>query len=64
MPVPGLQINAMIQMLESMQVEAQANVAKMRLLMPDYMVGGGAMWFGMRAGAAAPLPAKEKKDEK
>jgi len=60
--VPGLQVNAMIQMLESMQIEAQGNVAKMRLLMPGDMIGGGA-WFGMRAGVAAPPP-KEKKEEK
>ncbi|MCI0680852.1 MAG: hypothetical protein L0Y71_02010 [Gemmataceae bacterium] len=62
-PVPGLQVNSMIQMLESMQVEAQGNVAKLRLLMPDDMLGGGA-WFGMRVGAAPPLPPPPPKDKK
>jgi hypothetical protein len=61
--VPGLQVNAMIQMLESMQTEAQGNVAKMRLLMPEDMIGGGA-FFGLRAGAPVPAPPKEKKEEK
>jgi hypothetical protein len=64
MQIPGLKVNVMIQMLESMQIEAQANVAKMRLLMPDDMLGGGSLFFGLRGGAVPMPPPKEKKEEK
>lgn len=63
-PIPGLQVGSIIQMLESMQVESQANVAKMRLLLPDDMVSVGGMWFGMRAGAAPPPPPPKEKENK
>ena len=61
-PIPGLQIGPLIQMLESMQVEAQGSVAKLRLLMPDDVVLGSGMMFGFAARAAQlPPPAKEEK---
>ena len=68
LPIPGFQPAQMIQTLESMQVEAQGSVAKLRLLMPDDMLGGGSMIFGIGFAArpAAPPPAakEEKKEEK
>ena len=68
LPIPGFQPAQMIQMLESMQVEAQGSVAKLRLLMPDDMLGSYGMLMGVGfAGAArpvAPPPAKEEKKEK
>jgi hypothetical protein len=58
-PIPGLQIGSMIEMLESMQIEAQGNVANLRMLMPQDVLGGGSLFFGMRAGPVAPPPAKK-----
>lgn len=55
-PIPGLQIPTMMQMLESMQVEAQGSNAKMRMLVPDDMLGAGAMLFGWVARPVAPPP--------
>jgi hypothetical protein len=60
LPIPGLKIEPMIQMLESMQVEAQGSTAKVRMLMPDDMLGGGAMFFGARVAPVPPPPAKEE----
>jgi hypothetical protein len=57
-PIPGLQIPMMMQMLESMQVEAQGSNAKMRMLVPDDMLGAGAMLFGWVARPVAPPAAK------
>lgn len=60
-PIPGMPVDSMIQMLDSMQVEAQANVARLRLLMPSDVIGGGSMLFGVRAGAVLAPPPPPKK---
>jgi hypothetical protein len=61
MQLPGLEIGPMIQMLESLQVEAQGSTTNMRLLLPDDTMSGAAMLLGVgaRAFSRPPPPVKE-----